>query len=111
MLLVDIAGVQKDNERLKAAHESATKLQAFREEDLRKLNSDLAGIKKERQAIERHLAQVEQHLAKGRELLAETLRRNSEMAERLRARQLQSGESGSTPPAAVSGPLALENVN
>jgi hypothetical protein len=79
-LLVDIAAVQKDNERLKVALESAKKLQAFREDEIRKLNKDLAGATRDRQAIERHLAQVQQQLARGRALLAQTLRRNSELA-------------------------------
>ena len=112
-LVVDIAGVQKDNERLKVAQESAKELQTFREEDLRKLNTDLAGIKKEREAIEHHLSQVERHLARGRELLAETLRRNREMAEQLRARQARAAESveGAASAAEAAGPLALDSRN
>ena len=113
LLLVDIEGIQKDNERLNEALASGKELQAFREEDLRKLNIDLAGIKKEREAMERHLAQVEQHLARGRQLLEETLRRNREMMEQLRARQAGSSEplEGVTSPAEVSGPLALDDRN
>ena len=56
VLLANIAGVTKDNERLKAALVSAKALQAFREEEKRKLSIDLAGITKERAAIEKHLA-------------------------------------------------------
>ena len=113
MLLVDTAAVQKDNERLNEALASGKELQAYREEDLRKLNVDLAGIRKDRAAIERHLAQVERHLSRGRELLAETLRRNREMVEQLNARQSQAGGSAEEGPALTSptGPLALDSRN
>lgn len=113
VLLVDIAGVQKDNERLNAALDSAKKMQTFREEEIQKLNTDLAGITKERQAIERHLAQVQQQLGMAQKLLAETLRRNSEMAKELAARQTGSLEppGGALSPTEPAGPLALGSVN
>jgi hypothetical protein len=85
-LVVDIAATKQDVERLKAAHQSAQKLQAYREDNIQKLNNDLAGITKERQAIEQHLAQVQRYLANGRQKLEEILRRNSEMARELAAR-------------------------
>jgi chromosome segregation ATPase len=77
------AEIQADIARLTAAVASAKELQAFREDELRRLRSDLAGIQKERQAIEQHLAQVEQQVARARQLLAETLRHNSELVRRL----------------------------
>jgi hypothetical protein len=79
-LLVDIAAIRNDNERLATALESAKKLQAFREDDAQKLNTDLAGIRKERQAIEQHLAQLRQRIDRGRKLLEETLRSNESIA-------------------------------
>ena len=112
MLSVDIEAVQKDNERLKTALASAEELKSYREEDLRKLNIDLEGVKKERDAIEQHLAKLQQNLARGRQLLAETLQHNSEMAGQLRARQGQSrGPAGGATSDAVTGPLALDGVN
>jgi hypothetical protein len=85
-LQVDIDSAKQDLERLTAANENAKKLQAFREDEIQKLNTDLAGIQKERQAIEHHLAQLQRQLATGRQRLAATLRRNSEMARQLAAR-------------------------
>lgn len=106
---VDIAAVTKDIERLQASLASAKKLQAFREGEIQRLTTDLAGITKERQAIEQHLALVERLLARGRELLAATLRRNSEMAAELAGRQLRFPASidGARSPAEPGGPLAL----
>ena len=103
----DVEAVKKDIERLLAAIESAKKLQAFRQDEIQRLNTDLAGITKERQTIERHLAQVEQQLARVRELLNAALKRNSELAAELAAQQLRSGRS----PAEPTGPLALGTVN
>src|SRR5690606_27315108 len=79
VLMADIAGVTKDNERLKLALESAKKLEAFRTEEINKLNIDLAGIKKERQIIEDHLATIERQLANARKLLADALARNEQL--------------------------------
>jgi hypothetical protein len=85
-LVVDIAAAKQDLARLTAAQESAKKLQAYREDEIQKLNNDMAGVAKERQAIERHLAQVQQYVANGRRRLEELLRRNSEMARELASR-------------------------
>jgi hypothetical protein len=104
-LLVDIDGIRKDNERLFAALEGAKKLQAFREDEARRLNTDLAGITKERQAVEQHLAQLRQRIDRGRKLLEETLRNNA-----ARARQL-TAPSGAATPAPVSASLALSRIN
>ncbi len=102
-----IEAVKLDIARLVAAIESAKKLQAFRQDEIGRLNSDLAGVRKERQAIESHLAQLKRQLARVSELLAATLKRNSELADQLAARQLRSGRS----PAEPTGPLALDAVN
>jgi hypothetical protein len=88
-LEVDIAAVKKDIERLVAALASAKELQAYRTSEKQRLGTDLAGVKKERQHIERHLALVQQQLAKARALLADTLRRNNQLAAELAARQAQ----------------------
>jgi hypothetical protein len=99
-LLVDIDGIRKDNERLATALESAKKLQAYREEEARKLHTDLSGITKERQAIEQHLAQLRQRIDRGRKLLEDTLRNNAARARGLTALPSQS------PFAAVAGPTS-----
>jgi chromosome segregation ATPase len=109
----DIEAVKKDIERLLAAIESAKKLQAFRQDEIRRLNTDLAGITKERRTIERHLAQVEQQLARVRELLDASLKQNSQLAAELAAQQLRSRRStdGARSPGEPTGPLALGTVN
>ena len=105
----DIEAVTKDIERLLAAIASAKKLQAFRENEIQRLNTDLSGIAKERQAIDRHLVQVQRQMARARELLDAALKRNSELASELAARQSRSGRAVS--PAPPTGPLALGTVN
>jgi hypothetical protein len=100
-LLVDIDGIRKDNERLVTALESAKKLQAFREDELRRLNTDLAGISKERQAIEHHLAQLRQRIDRGRRLLEERLRNNAARARQVTARPVPSSEVAASVPAST----------
>jgi hypothetical protein len=109
VLAVEIAAGEKDRERLQAALAGAKQLQTFREDEIQKLKTDLAGVTKEQQAIERHLGQVQQQVNRGSQLLAETLRRNSELVEQLVARENRS--SGVIAPAPSTGPLALGNVN
>jgi uncharacterized membrane-anchored protein YhcB (DUF1043 family) len=109
VLLANISGVTKDNERLKAALVSAKALQAFREEEKRKLSIDLAGVTKERAAIEKHLAMVQKELADRRSDLAHGLEENARLAEqlsRLQAQRKSSTENKPSSPAPVA-PLAL----
>jgi hypothetical protein len=108
-LLVSIEAGQKDLERLQSALASANELKAFREDVNAKLNTDLAGLAKEREAIDRHLAQVKQQLARGEQLLADALRRNSELEDQLAARH--AAATSAAPPGTPTGPLALGNVN
>jgi hypothetical protein len=106
-LMVSIEAGQKDLERLQTALAAANELKAFREDEIGKLNTDLAGVTKEREAIERHLAQVKQQLARGQKLLAEALQRNSELENQLAARH-RAATSSTLPATAVpAGPLAL----
>lgn len=110
VLLADVAAVTQDNKRLQAALASAQELQAFREEELRKLRIDLAGVTKERETIEAHLATVEKQLANARRLLDETLRENARLAGQLAALQEKMKaaiDKESTDAEATSGPLAL----
>ncbi len=109
IMLAQIDAVKKDIDRLTAAQDVAKKLQAFREDERQKLNGDLAGVTKEKEAIERHLAQIKQQLARARELTEQLLRKNSQMAAELAARQLRPHPpgGGAATPARPAGPLAL----
>jgi hypothetical protein len=105
VLLANIAAVTKDNERLKAAEVSAKALQAFREDEKRKLAVDLAGVTKERAAIEMHLAAVKAELAKLRQQLAIELDKNARLSEELARIQARQRSSSAAPIA----PLAATN--
>jgi len=110
LLLTDVAAVTQDNVQLQAAAKSAEELQAFREEESRKLKIDLAGIEKEREVIDAHLATVEQQLANARRLLDETLRENARLADQLAALQDQLKakiDQESADAETAAGPLAL----
>ena len=75
-----------------------------------KLTTELAGITKERDAIEKHLAQVEQLLAKARQLTAEVMAHNRQLAAELAARQLRTrpaGNNGAGSSTKQPEPLAL----
>jgi hypothetical protein len=82
---VATAEVKKDIERLGLALASAKEIQASRQQEVQRLQSDLAGIQKERQAIEQHLKLVQQQLARGRELLDAALKKNAALARQLAA--------------------------
>jgi hypothetical protein len=86
-LLGSVAAVTEDNNQLKAAQASAEKLGAFREEEIRKLNIDLAGVTKERKLIEQHLATVQQQLAVTRKLLDQAIAENRRLADELARRE------------------------
>jgi hypothetical protein len=109
----DIAAIVKDIERLAAANESAKKLTAFRQDEIGRLKTDVAGISKERKAIDAHLTQLEQQLARIRQLLAAALKRNSQLADELAGRQLRTAR----PPGGARAiedpvePLALGAIN
>jgi hypothetical protein len=105
VLSVGIAAGKKDLEQFQFALKSAQQLGAFREDEIKKLNSDLAGATNDQKAIEQHLAKLKQQLARGNQLLAETLQRNSELARQLAGRE--GGTRGATTPNQPSTPLAL----
>lgn len=100
-LLTNIAAVQLDNERLKSALDSAKKLEAFRTEEIGKLEKDLAGVKKEREIIEQHLSTVQGQLATTQRLLDQAIAENLRLADELGRRD--GTRSGSAP---AKGPLA-----
>ncbi len=87
VMMADGAAVRQDNERLKAALESAERLQTFREDELKRLNVDLAGITRDRQVVERQLAYVTRQRDVARQRLAQLLRQNAQLADMLAARQ------------------------
>ncbi|HEX2474356.1 MAG TPA: hypothetical protein VHK01_06415, partial [Lacipirellulaceae bacterium] len=60
VLSVEIAAGKKDLEQFQTALKSAEQLGAFREDEIKKLNSDLAGATKDQKAIEQHLAKLKQ---------------------------------------------------
>ena len=112
LLLTDVAATIQDNERLQAALKSAQELEAFRNEELRKLRIDLAGVTKERETIEGHLAVVERQLANAQRLLDETLRENARLAAQLAAQQEKwkasiDAEPNSAGEEATDAPLAV----
>ena len=100
------AQVQNDsiNARFMNDESFVAQLQESRKQEIQRLNTDQAGIKKERQVIEQHLAQVKQQLARARQLLAELLKRNSALADELAAIQLRAAGP-------ADRPLALGTVN
>jgi hypothetical protein len=110
VMLADMAAVTKDNERLKSSFASAKETEAFRQEELRKLGIDRAGVVKEREIMERHLAMVQQQLANAKQLLAQALAENRRLADRLAGRQSPPAGPGASG-APARGPLALSNVN
>jgi hypothetical protein len=111
-MLTDKDAIEKDIVRLKQAEDAATKIQAFRTDERTKLTSDLAGLEKERTAIERHLAEVNKLLARARQLTADLILRNDQLAAELAARQVQAPKpaGGAGSPAKPAGPLALGSV-
>jgi hypothetical protein len=103
--------IKKDIDRLTLAEDAAKKIQAFRENERTKLTSDLAGITKERTAIEKHLAEVNKLLARARQLTADLMSRNDQLAAELAARQLQAPKpAGGTVIPKAAAPLALGSV-
>lgn len=104
----DIDAVKRDIEDLTAAEEVAKKIQTFRTAERQKLTADLAGVTKEREAIEKHLRDVEQLLAKARDLTAQLLEHNRQLAAQLAAKQRAANPAGrgAAPPAKPTPPLA-----
>lgn len=102
LLLSNIEAVKLDNERLQKALASAKQLEAFRTEEIRKLEIDLTGVKKEREIIERHLSAVEGELAAAKKWLDQAIAENRRLADELDRRE--GSRSGSAP---TRGPLAV----
>jgi hypothetical protein len=108
-MMTEADTIKKDIVRLTEAEAAAKKIQAFRENERTKLTSDLAGITKERTAIEKHLAEVNKLLARARQLTADLMLRNDQMAAELAARHSQAPKpaGGGATPAKSAPPLAL----
>jgi chromosome segregation ATPase len=113
VLLTAVAGLTLDNQRLADALASAERLMAFRQDEANKLNSDLAGLSKDRQAVDRLLAMVEQQVERIRTLLEEKLRDNSRLASELAARQTAAAAAilQAQGPAETPTPLAAGRSN
>jgi hypothetical protein len=101
-LLANMEAVAADNEKLKAALASAEQLGAFRDDEIRKLTFDLAGVKKEREIIEKHLATVQQQLANARRLLDQAIAENRRLADELARRNQRSSAVPAEGPLAAS---------
>jgi hypothetical protein len=80
---VAIAAVKHDLATFAKTLATAKEIQASKEREVKLLQSDLTGIKNERQAIEKHLALVQQQLARAQRLLQETLLDNARLARQL----------------------------
>jgi hypothetical protein len=109
-----IDAVTKDIEQLTAADESAKKLQAALTDQRQKLTFELDKVTKDRVAIKKHLADVEQLLVKARQLTAEVMAHNRQLAAQLAARQLRTrpaGNNGADSPTREPEPLALGRAN
>jgi hypothetical protein len=87
VLLARIDAVTEDNAKLTAALESAEKLSAFRKDQKKLMEADLAGMKKDRAAIKAHLNAVNKQLENARHLIDDFLAANSELAKDLAARE------------------------
>jgi hypothetical protein len=88
VLLAQRAGLIEDNARLKAAHESALKLTAHRQQEIKALGTDLKYMKRDRQVIEKFLATLTQQLANARRLVANLIQENAQLAQNLVESQL-----------------------
>jgi hypothetical protein len=86
-MLTDREGLMLDNQRLTDSLASAQRLSAFRQDEIDKLNKDLAGLAKDRQALAVLGGQVQQQLDTVRTMLIQLIQENSQLARELAARQ------------------------
>ena len=86
-LLAESSAVEKDNEKLVLTLTGAKQLEASREVEVEKLDVDLTGMKKDRNAIEKLLTALENQVGVGRKLFEETLRDNHQQADELTRKQ------------------------
>jgi len=100
-------GLELDNRRLAEAAASAERLSAFRQDEAGKLNSDLAGLQKDRQAVDRLLTMVRQQLDTIRRVLDETLQENNRLVRELAALQSAAESGAATQAAAPASPGPL----
>jgi chromosome segregation ATPase len=89
VLMARVDAVREDNAKLEAAIASAKKLTTFREEEIKLMKADLAGMKADRKAIEEHLRLVNQQLENARKLISEFLATNTKLAEDLARREAE----------------------
>lgn len=113
VMLADGAAVRQDNKRLQEALTSAQKLQAFREDELKKLGVDLAGVTRDRQTVERQLAFVSRQRDIAHQRLAKLLQDNVQLANKLAtaqaamARAIDQKAAASEPPTPLPAGAAL----
>jgi septal ring factor EnvC (AmiA/AmiB activator) len=87
VLMARVDAVREDNAKLESALASAEKLTTFREEEKQLMDSDLTGMKQDRQAIEKHLQMVKRQLDNASKLIDELLATNTTLAEELAQRE------------------------
>ncbi len=107
VLLAKRDALIEDNAKWTAALASAEKLGEFREQEIKLLQEDLAGMKQDHEAIENHLKAVNLSLKNAHELIDSLLAENSSLAARLAARVLELREKidATVPPtAAIAAP-------
>ncbi len=88
LLQAKIQAATEDNAMVAKSIKSAERLGEFRRKQKQLLAMDLEGMKQDRQAIEAHRDKVLRMLANARQLIDQTLAKNSEMAKELTKRQL-----------------------
>lgn len=95
----------EDNAKWESVLASAEKLTKFREQEIKLLEADLAGMKRDHEAIEKHLAAVNLSLKNARGLIDSLLAENSSLADRLtaRVRELIELIDHNAPPTAAIG--------
>jgi hypothetical protein len=87
LLSTEKAGLTLDNNRLKAAQENALQLTAHREQELAALEKDSEMMQRDRQTIEKLRDTIASHVERARQMAAELIPANAELATELIRRQ------------------------
>ena len=79
-LVAVVQATETDIEKLAEALEGAERLRSYRQEEISKLESDLASLRREQRAIEDHVSALQAQVDKAKRLLMETLQANAQLA-------------------------------
>ena len=77
---IEIETTGPEAEKLAEALEGAERLRSYRQEEISKLESDLASLRREQRAIEDHVSALQAQVDKAKRLLMETLQANAQLA-------------------------------